>query len=108
MAKILQFRRQTTVNDKGTENWRLVSDLTYNSLRSAGEVCRINCPTEPDLLSAIAEGVQRFIADGDIYENVIIEFIRNNPELIGYCIGLCNAEVAKKIIDMMTDTRLNR
>jgi hypothetical protein len=91
-----------------TEEFKIVSDLTYHSLQTAGEICRVNCHEQPNLLDAIANGIKRFLEDGDIYNNVIIALIDENPDLVGYCLGLTEVDVAKKVMDAMTETVTNR
>lgn len=72
---------QATVTEIGDYR-TMVTDLVYNSLKAAGEVCRLRCHTDPDLLDAIGDGILKFIADGDVFEQVIRRIVEVDPQLI--------------------------
>lgn len=86
-----------------TTNHTTIEQLTYNALHAAGEMCRERCKEEPDLLDAIADGIHRFLCDGDVYEQVVRTLIETDPELIGRCLASVDEDVSRKVIALVLE-----
>jgi len=80
-----------------------VSDQTYHALESAGDLCRLQCQEDPDLLDFIADGIWRFLSDGDVFDQVMITFFQKNPEYVGHCLANLDPDLARKIVGEILD-----
>jgi hypothetical protein len=75
-----------------------VSDQVYHALQSAGDLCRLRCHEDPDLLDSVADGIWRFLCDGDIYDFAMQTLLAQHPEYFGHILANLETEVARAII----------
>jgi hypothetical protein len=76
----------------------LVHSATLNTLRSIGEICRLRCSEDPDLLDSISSGIYEFLCDGDVFDQIIITLINTDPDFIGSCLARVEDDIARKVI----------
>lgn len=75
-----------------------VSDQVYHGLESAGNLCRLRCQPDPDLLDSVADGIWRFLCDGDIFDYVMVTLFRDHPDYVGHIMANLEPEVSRRII----------
>src|SRR5262245_26806318 len=81
------------------DDWeRHISRATYHALESIGDACRLMCQEHPDLLDQIAAGIESFLSDGDVFDQVARRLLELDPEYWGYRIGELDEQIAKRII----------
>lgn len=80
---------------------KAVESLVYNTLSVAGDLCRLNCQEDPDLLDSIADSIYRFLNDGDVFDQVIDTLIEKDPEYFGRCLARQDEAVAKTVIALV-------
>src|SRR5262252_9410986 len=85
----------------------LVHKTTLEMLRSLGEICRLRCQQDPDLLDAIASGIYEFLSDGDVFDQVMVSLVSQDPVYFGGILDRLDEDKAKAVIGVVlghTDT----
>jgi len=75
-----------------------ISESVYRTLSGAGDICAEYSQTDPDMLDSIADGIIRFLADGDVFEQVIATLMEREPQLISRCLDNVKLETCRTII----------
>lgn len=76
-----------------------ISDQIYHTLESAGNLCRLQRRSDPNLLDSIASGLWRFVNDGDVFDQVIKTFVEEHPQYITRILGEIEEDTLKQIIN---------
>jgi hypothetical protein len=90
------------VTNEAIDYHKVVDKLVYETLTTAAQICQIRAfapdGPDPNLLDSIASGIHRFLADGDIFDQVIETLIERDPEYFGRRLAAQDEAVAKTVI----------
>lgn len=74
-----------------------ISESIYQACSQAARLAQHYQEMDPNMLDAIADGIIRFLADGDVYEQVIRTIIASEPALIKRCLDAETDAVLKQL-----------
>jgi len=81
-----------------------ISESVYQALSRAGNICAQYCQDDPEMQQAIADGILRFVADGDVLEDTVFYMISQDPELIKRCLDKQTDAVMKQLGEAFTES----
>jgi len=76
----------------------LVQKTTLETLRSIGEICRLRCSDDPDLLDAISSGIYEFLCDGDVFDQIMVTLFEKDPIYFGRIVARMDEVQARHMI----------
>src|SRR4030095_431873 len=81
------------------DDWeRHIKQQAYQGLETAGDACRILSREHPDLRDSIAKGIMNFLYDGDVFDQVALRMLEEDPEYWGARLSELDDAVARRIV----------